>query len=229
MGIYLFGQEKGGVGKTSLAANVAAMRAVAGHEVLLVDTDRQESASIWAAARFEYAKAPPVTCVKKTGRLGRDVAELAMKYETVIIDAGGRDAQELRQAMAICDRMIIPIRPSQFDTWALTKMAQLVHEIQDLTGQKLNASVLLNAVPTNPSIREAEEMRTALEDYADVFPTLPFQIMERIAFRRSARDGLSVVELSGRETDAKANEEMGKLYREIFDENFAFAVADSAA
>lgn len=229
MGIFLFGQEKGGVGKTSLAANIAAMRVVAGHEGLLVDTDRQESASIWAAARFEYAKAPAVTCVKKTGRLGRDVAELAMKYETVIVDAGGRDAQELRQAMAICDRMIIPVRPSQFDAWALTKMATLVHEIQDMTGEKLNCAVLLNAVSTNPSIREADEMRAVLEDYADLFPTLPFQVMERIAFRRSARDGLGVVELSGREYDAKAAEEMGKLYKEIFDEEFAFAAKDNAA
>jgi chromosome partitioning protein len=229
VGIYLFGQEKGGVGKTSLAANIAAMRTLAGQEVLFVDTDRQESASIWAAARFEYAKARPVTCIKKTGRLGRDIAELGMKYETVIIDAGGRDAQELRQSMAICDRMIIPIRPSQFDTWALTKMAQLVHEIQDMTGDKINASVLLNAVPTNPSIREAEEMRTALEGYADLFPTLPFQIMERIAFRRSARDGLSVVELTGRDRDPKANEEMGKLYEEIFNEAYAFAAQDDAA
>ena len=49
--IVLVGGEKGGVGKTTLAVNLAAMRARAGHDVLLVDADKQASANLWASIR----------------------------------------------------------------------------------------------------------------------------------------------------------------------------------
>ena len=49
--IVLVGGEKGGVGKTTLAVNLAAMRSRAGHDVLLVDADRQASANLWAGIR----------------------------------------------------------------------------------------------------------------------------------------------------------------------------------
>jgi len=49
--IVLVGGEKGGVGKTTLAVNLAAMRARTGHDVLLVDADKQASANLWASIR----------------------------------------------------------------------------------------------------------------------------------------------------------------------------------
>ena len=58
MSIILIGGEKGGTGKTTLAVNIAAARARDGHDVLLVDTDPQGSASYWAAAREEAGIEP---------------------------------------------------------------------------------------------------------------------------------------------------------------------------
>ena len=51
--------EKGGTGKTTLAANLAGMRAASGSRVLLVDADRQGSAYFWAQTR-ETLRLPPV-------------------------------------------------------------------------------------------------------------------------------------------------------------------------
>ncbi len=51
--VILIGGEKGGTGKTTIATNLAALRALAGHDVLLVDTDSQGSASYWASSRDE--------------------------------------------------------------------------------------------------------------------------------------------------------------------------------
>ncbi len=51
--IVLVGGEKGGTGKTTLAINLAALRAIRGRDVLLVDTDPQGSASGWVLTRDE--------------------------------------------------------------------------------------------------------------------------------------------------------------------------------
>src|ERR1035438_7988840 len=76
--LVLVGGEKGGVGKTTLTLNLAAMRARAGKDVLLVDGDKQASANLWAGIRREAKVEPTVACVQKTGKtLGAEVNELA--------------------------------------------------------------------------------------------------------------------------------------------------------
>lgn len=214
--ILLVGVEKGGTGKTTVAVNLAVMRAAAGKDVLIVDTDQQESATIWAMTRSQAATQPVITCVSLRGKVGFDLSKLREKYDTVVVDAGGRDSVELRQAMAVCDKMIMPFRPSQFDTWSLNKMSQLLKDIAERTGQSVNASAMLNAVSSNPNVKESEEMRKVLEEYADEFPTLAASLSDRISFRRAARDGICVTELKKEFYDTKATSEIEKVYQEIF-------------
>lgn len=219
--IYLIGSEKGGTGKTTLATHLAAMCALAGKEVLLVDTDKQESATFWAntraAMRAEQKQTTDITCVTKTGKVGHDIARLAEKFDVVIVDAGGRDSVELRQAMAVCDYMLIPVRPSQYDIWSLNHMATLTQEVAEKVGAKINAHVVLNSCSTHRSVKEADEVRELLiADYANDFHVLNTQVGERIAIRRAARDGLCVSELDKAHADNKAKDEMQQLYQEIF-------------
>ena len=98
--VVIVGGEKGGTGKTTLAVNLAAYRTGEGYEVLIVDTDRQGSASFWAQTRAENEKKGHIPCVQKFGKnLPKDVMSLASKYEDIIIDAGGRDSMELRYGL----------------------------------------------------------------------------------------------------------------------------------
>ena len=74
--------EKGGTGKTTFATNLAGMRAGAGRDVLIVDADRQGSASYWAEAR-ERQEVAAVASVQKFGTgLVRAVADMARRYAT---------------------------------------------------------------------------------------------------------------------------------------------------
>ncbi|MBY0455656.1 MAG: AAA family ATPase [Burkholderiaceae bacterium] len=219
--IYLIGSEKGGTGKTTLATHLAAMCAVSGKEVLLVDTDKQESATFWAntraVTRGEKNQRPDITCVTKTGKVGHDIARLAEKFDVVIVDAGGRDSVELRQAMAVCDYMLIPVRPSQYDIWSLNHMAILTQEVAEKVGTKINAHVVLNSCSTHRSVKESDEVRALLmADYASDFGLLDTQVGERIAVRRATRDGLCTVELDKAHADPKARDEMQQLYQEVF-------------
>lgn len=218
--LLLVANEKGGVGKTTIAVNLAAMCVLAGKETLLVDTDKQESASSWAGVRHETEVFPSVTCVSKTGKVGYDLATLKFKFDVVIVDAGGRDSVEMRQAMAVCDMVIIPIKPAQFDVWSLTRMAQLVGEVMEKTEAPVNAFSFINGASANPMVRETQEVKEALEDYLSVFPTLQTVITERIVFRKAAREGKGAIELASGLADPKANLEMMSLYQEVFNETW---------
>lgn len=227
--LILVANEKGGVGKTTIAVNLAAMCVLAGKETLLIDTDKQESASAWASVRHESEIVPSVTCVAKTGKVGFDLVKLKDKFDVIIVDAGGRDSVEMRQAMAVCEFALIPIKPAQFDVWSLSRMAQLIEEIREKTGEPVNARAFINGASPNPAVRETQEVKDALKDYIEVFPTMETVVTERIAFRKAAREGQGVVELSASLADPKANLELMALYQEIFNEQWTTKVADLAA
>ncbi len=216
--LLLVANEKGGVGKTTIAINIAVMCAMAGKNTILVDTDKQESASDWSDVRNERNVGARLTCVSKRGKLGHDLVSLKSNYDIVIVDAGGRDSIEMRQAMAVCDTAIIPIKPAQLDVWSLSKMAQLIADVMERTDSPVNAFALINGASPNPAVRETQEAKEAVQDYVNVFPMLESVITERISFRKASRDGLGVVELAPSQTDPKANLEMMALYQEIFNE-----------
>ena len=94
--IVIVGNTKGGVGKTTLAVQIALARSGAGQSVLLIDADRQGSAQIAATMRAESGR-PPLACVQLAdGRLLRaQLGPLAAKHDDTIIDAGGRDNEAL--------------------------------------------------------------------------------------------------------------------------------------
>jgi chromosome partitioning protein len=219
--LLLVANEKGGVGKTTIAVNLAAMCALAGKETVLIDTDQQQSTASWSAVRHENGITPPLLCMTKTGKVGYDLAMMKDKFEVIIVDAGGRDSIEMRQAMAVCDKAIIPVKPSQFDMWSLGRMENLVKDVQEKIDTAVNSFAFINAASANPSVKETSEVREALAEYENSFPCLNTVITERIAFRKAARDGLSVLELQGRELyDIKANAEMISLYEEVFNEQW---------
>jgi chromosome partitioning protein len=214
MSIILIGGEKGGTGKTTLAVNLAALRALQGRDVLLIDTDIQASASYWAQSRDEAQTQPRIACIQKFGKgLPTEVRDLARRYQDLIIDAGGRDSVELRSALVVAERVFIPIQPSQFDIWTLGRMDDLAKTAQGFNVE-LRASVVISRASTNPSVNEAAEARTLLADF-EYLHLANAVIRDRIAYRKAARDGLSVDEL--KPGDPKAIEEMWALFQEVFD------------
>lgn len=214
MSVVLFGGEKGGTGKTTLATNMAAMLAQTGKDVLLLDTDRQGTSSFWATVREDSEIKPRIACVQKFGKgLASQVLDLADRYDEIVIDAGGRDSMELRYALGVCDKAYIPVQPYQFDIWTIRQMDDLVEMAQGLN-DTLQAFIVMNRVSTNPVVREDQETR-------DFFKEEDFQhlalvdsvLRDRIAVRKSARDGLSVLEWK---QDKKAADEMNQLFKEVY-------------
>lgn len=212
--IILSGGEKGGTGKTSLAINLAVLLAMAGRDVLLVDTDRQGSANFWANVRDESGVLPRIPCVQSFGKgLAKNVLDLAQRYEDIIIDAGGRDSLELRYSLGVADKVIIPIQPTQFDLMTLGQMANLVEQAQTLNNY-LTACVILNRCSTNPTVTDAQEAADVISEIPHLH-LLKTMLKERVSYQRSVREGLSVVEATP--LDTKATMEVTALFQEIYD------------
>jgi len=211
--IILIGGEKGGTGKTTLATNLAAMRALAGRDVLLIDTDPQGSANYWAQSRDDEEISPRIPCIQKFGKsLPRDVQDLATRYQDIIIDAGGRDSVELRSALVIVEKVYIPIQPSQFDIWTLNQMDELV-ESAKVFNPDLQAKVIISRSSTNPSVHESAETGKLLDDF-DNLKLADVIIRDRIAYRKAAKEGLSIIELKPKASIAQ--QEIKALYQEVF-------------
>ena len=213
--IIILGGEKGGTGKTTLATNLASIRASHGKNVLLVDTDRQESSNFWALTRDRNNGSEKVHCTTQLGgsvlRLGADSYNT---FEDIIIDAGGRNSIELRATMTIADKLYIPIQPSQFDIWTLARMNELVVEAQRVN-PKLKAVVVINRASHNPSVTDTYETIRIIKEYDHlIFSGLV--IKDRIVYRKAASMGKSVNELNP--PDIRAMNEMNTFYQEVFHE-----------
>jgi chromosome partitioning protein len=213
--IILIGGEKGGTGKTTVATNLATMRITNGYDVLLVDTDKQGSASSWSDIRDMQNNFVRIPNIQKFGsNLTSDIKDLHKRYQDIIIDAGGRDSVELRAAMTIADVMYIPVQASQFDIWTLSVMNDLARQASGFNSN-LKPKILINRGSTNPSISEVKEAQEVMNDF-DLLALSNCILRERIAYRKAAKDGLSIIELE--KTDLKAWEELQKLYNEAFNE-----------
>src|SRR3954452_6577309 len=156
-------QTKGGVGKSTLAVNLAVERARAGRDVLLVDADEQATASDFTALRTQQLGRPGYTAVALSGANVRtQVLQLKPKYEDIIIDAGGRDTAGLRAALTVADVAIVPFQPRSFDIWTFDKVAEVITEARGYN-PGLRAVAVLNFADSQGADNEAaaEALRNA--------------------------------------------------------------------
>ena len=204
---------KGGSGKTTLAANLAVMRAREDRDVLLVDADDQQSASEFVSLRTEEKDGDPgCTCVRLDGKAVRDqVQRLEDKYDDVIIDTGGRDTTSQRAALTIADLLLVPFGPRSLDIWTLERVEELVEDARAVNPD-LRAYAFINRADHQGNYNQ--ETRDVLTD-SDVVDFIPETLGNRKSFAIAFDYGQSVVEYTPR--DKKAIREMKALYDTVFD------------
>lgn len=197
--------QKGGVGKTTLAVHLATAFARMGRRVLLIDADPQGSALDWAAARHGQPLFPVVGLPKNS--IHKELPTLASNFDLVIIDGPPRVYDVAKSAVGASDLVLVPVQPSPYDVWAAKEIVDLFNEAMVFTPH-LKKAFVINRRIVNTAI--GRDVADALSEYP--IPVLKTAIGQRVAFAESATQGRTVYDI---DPDMLASKEMDQLADEV--------------
>lgn len=212
--VITIGAEKGGVAKTRLATNIAALAAASGVDVVLLDTDRQGSAMSWVRIRNEESIVPAIPVFALPASPARELADLSSKYDLVVVDIGAQNYRTMLECALLSDLVIVPCGADQQEVESTLSVFDALRGIavrrQD---GRMPARVALTRVSHLPGSRITTDLRAMFADEnVEVFEA---SLPAREAWKACGKTGRAVHELRGRDRSEKAVAEMVALYREI--------------
>lgn len=215
--VIVTGAEKGGVAKTRLATNIAAMAAAEGVDVVLLDTDKQGSAMSWVRIRNEEGVEPVIPVMALPASPAREVAGLAGKFALVIVDIGAQNYRTMLECALLADLVLVPCGADQQEIESTLNVFQALEslDVRHINGKIPAHAVLTRVQPgkDGKDARSTSDLRGVLQDEGiSVFQsTLPM----REAWKASGKTGRGVHELRGKDRSEKAVEELRAFYKEI--------------
>ncbi|ENV48821.1 hypothetical protein P255_02879 [Acinetobacter brisouii CIP 110357] len=201
--IITVANRKGGVGKTTIATNIAVALMNKG-KTLLVDADEQRSAYKWND--FRESKLDSIAVHENL----LDMLEKKVEdYDFILIDIAGRDSEVFREALLVTDKLVVPTQASLLDLEVIPYLEDKIQKVKT-DNPTLEAYIVINKAPTNPKSSEIEQAKAYLADYPN-FKLLQTVIKDRKQFRDAIVEAKSVSEMNS----SKAKDEFNEFLIEV--------------
>ena len=203
--VITIAQQKGGAGKTTLAAHLAIAWAGQGRNVALVDIDPQGSLAAWHALRTERlgdGKTGLAFAAITGWRTAAEVERRTRDHDIVVIDSPPHAETEAKLAIRAAHLVVMPVQPSPMDVWATQPTLDLARQ------ERVKVLLVLNRVPSRANLTAA--MLARLADLgADVADS---RIGNRVALATALAEGRGITEAA---PSSRAAEEVVAAAEEI--------------
>jgi chromosome partitioning protein len=187
MNVITFASRKGGVGKSTLTAHVAAFAHLSGHRCLIVDADPQGSLTLWHSKRANG----DLPLKSASGGIDRLVGSAQIAgVEWVFIDTAPTTWLVVQEAIRVATMVVIPVRPGFFDIAAVQETVKTARE------RNKPYAVVINAAPVKREQKEAPAVVLSRAEFDRLaMPVWSGQISQRTSFLGALAMGASVGEL----------------------------------
>jgi chromosome partitioning protein len=184
--IVAFVNQKGGVGKTTLAINLAAALRRRDYRVLMIDADPQGTALQWKSLEqniaFDVMHFPkPLS--------SQELQSFAKDHDFVVIDTPPAIGHISESVLALGGLAVVPLGPSPLDIWASRHTAEMIEEAGKRDKTLKGKLLICRKIPRTRMGREAREALNVLG--LEIFET---EICQRIAYVESMLSGVSVLQ-----------------------------------
>lgn len=196
--------QKGGVGKTTVAINLAGALVKAGHRVLLLDSDPQGSATQW----HSLSESPEFPVHHYPRQLVKSrLKKVFSDQNFVVIDAPPATGAITRSILSLADWALMPVSPSPLDIWS---SGETVDQIKQARKKRPMLKVSLLVCRKITGTRLARQVREALVTYG--LPVMPVELSQRVAYLEAMLNGLTVISHAPRSVAAR---EIRHLSRQV--------------